>query len=149
MYDGVTEPCQDGAVIVHNIAIVQSNYGRLAAGEHVSVGHPALAAFAVRPDLQTIFFQRAVEALHTRAIMPQPPSFVQKPPPPPLDFLELYRRCLGEGKNDLANVSCATEFAQDRVHRWLFEFGIERREHQGDGLLAGEIIQLALDHAEI
>ena len=60
-----------------------------------------------------------------------------------------FRRGLREGEDDLAHVGCAAELAQDGIHRRLFKFGIERRQHKSDGLLAREIVQLALDHAEI
>ena len=89
MHNRVTQSRQDLPVVIHDVAIVQSDDVGLAAGEYVSISHPALAALAIRSDLQAVFFQRAIEALHARPVVPEHADFPGKDADPPLDFLEL------------------------------------------------------------
>ena len=74
MHDRVTETRENRAIVVNDVAIVQSDDGCLAAGQDVAISHPALAALAIGTHLKAVFVQCPVKALHARAIMPEHPN---------------------------------------------------------------------------
>src|SRR5437588_4726436 len=71
MNDRIAESRENLAAVIHDAAIVQSNHGSFSAGQHVTIRHPALPAFAIGPDLQAVVFERLAATLHARSAVPK------------------------------------------------------------------------------
>src|SRR5437588_1847751 len=136
MNDRIAESRENLAAVIHDVAIVQSNHGSFAAGQHVTIRHPALPAFAIGPDLQAVVFERLVETLHARSVVPKDAHISWQYTDPLLHFFELFGCGLRQGKDNLPYVGSSPQLAQDGFHCGLLKFRIEGRSHKGDGLLA-------------
>src|SRR5512133_4147641 len=101
MHDRVTKPRENCAIVVNNVAIVQSDDRCLAAGQDIAISHPALAALPVGTHLKAVFVERPVKALHARAVVPEHPNVAGQYTDAALDLLELLGGGLSEGQNEL------------------------------------------------
>ena len=87
--------------------------------------------------------------LQARAVLPDDANIAGQNGHALDDFIELIGIGLGESHNELLHVVHLAQLGQDRIHGGLLELGVQRGQHNGDGLLPRKVFELLLQTCEI